>query len=198
MVDTSAVPRFAAPLSPLPGITSRLLTIADAALLQRFLDDNPAYFIAVHGAAPKPGEALNELTSAPPVSYRYSDINLIGFLNRAGALVAYANLVTDLFATGVWLIGTFYVATEHHGRGVAPALFNAIENWAAQNGADWLRLGVVIGNTRAQRFWTRVGFTIVGVRAGVVMGARTNALQVIVKALRGGTLDDYRALVAHD
>lgn len=36
------------------------------------------------------------------------------------------------------------------------------------------------------------------VRHGIVMGQRVNAMQVMVKSLRGATLDDYRALVAQD
>ena len=180
------------------GIASRLLTSADTALLQRFMDDNPAYFIAVHGAPPHASEAREEIESVPPASYPYGENYLIGFLNDTGALIAYANVITDLFVPGVWLIGTFYVATALHGNGVAQGLFKAIENWAAQRGADWLRLGVVIGNRRAERFWAQVGFADVAVREGVVMGARVNALRVMVKPLRGGVLTDYRALVRQD
>lgn len=194
----STTPKLRAPPSPLAGINSRLLGAPDAPLLQRFMAENPAYFVAVHGALPTSSEALDELNSLPPATYSYGEKVLIGFQTEKGTLIAFANIVTDLFAPGVWLIATFYVATERHGSGDAKAYYLAIEQWAASHGAQWLRLGVVIGNTRAEKFWARAGFMDVIVRHGIAMGQRVNAMQVMVKSLRSATLDDYRALVAQD
>ena len=59
-------------------------------------------------------------------------------------------------------------------------------------------LGVVEGNSRAQRFWERRGFVDVRKRNGVEMGARSNTIRVVAKPLDGGTLQEYLALVARD
>ena len=186
------------PPAPVAGVTSIVLGRSDAPLLQRFFDDNPAYFLTVQGAPAGPSEALDEITSLPPASYPFNETYVIGYRAESGALIALANVVTDFLAPGVWLIGTFYVATERHGTGLAHTLYDSIERWASAHGARWLRLGVVLGNTRAERFWTRVGFQNVKIRHGVVIGKRTNALQVMVKSLAGETVDCYRELVAHD
>jgi hypothetical protein len=76
-------------------------------------------------------------------------------------------------------------------------LYRGLESWAASNGASWLRLGVVHGNVRAERFWERLGFIQTRTRA-VPMGRLTNTVRVMVKPLAGGTLEHYLSLVQRD
>jgi predicted N-acetyltransferase YhbS len=109
-----------------------------------------------------------------------------------------ANVSSDFLAPGVWLVGLFMVASSRHGTGIAAEAYAALEAWARGQGARWMRLGVVVGNTRAERFWGRVGYTEVRRRAGVAMGARVNELSVMCKPLDGGSLEQYLALVARD
>jgi GNAT superfamily N-acetyltransferase len=85
-----------------------------------------------------------------------------------------ANVVSDLLAPTVWHIGTFIVATSRHGRGDAQVIYDNLEAWARRNGAQWLRLGVVKGNLRAEHFWERQGFAQTRLRPGVSMGRLTN------------------------
>jgi len=84
------------------------------------------------------------------------------------------------------------------GSGLARSLFDRVERWAIAGGATWLRLGVVTGNARAERFWSSAGFVEVRRREGVAMGAKVNTVRVMVKPLAGGTLADYLARVARD
>lgn len=66
-------------------------------------------------------------------------------------------------------IGRFYVDHSWHGTGVAQALMNATLD-AVPSGTKILWLGVLDRNRRAVRFYTRMGFRIVGVRR-FAMGA---------------------------
>ena len=111
---------------------------------------------------------------------------------------AMANVVSDLLAPGVWHIGLFIVATSRYGTGDAQALYRGLETWAAANGANWLRRGVVQGNVRAERFWEALGFVQTRTRSGVEMGKLTNTLRVMVKPLASGTLEQYLSLVERD
>ena len=95
-------------------------------------------------------------------------------------------------------IGLFVVATELHGSGLAASIFHGIEAWAKAHGARWLRLGVVVGNQRAERFWVRQGFAQVRVREGVEMGERSNSVRVMVKPLAEQDLRYYLKLVPRD
>jgi hypothetical protein len=65
-------------------------------------------------------------------------------------------------------------------------------------GARWLRLGVVQGSARAERFWQRCGYVQVRERGPVTMGKKSNLLRVMAKPLAGGTIAEYLALVERD
>ena len=63
---------------------------------------------------------------------------------------------------GALLIDQFYVAQEHHGAGIAPALMDWALEEAHRRGASALYLTVFIDNHRARRFYERYGFEAVG------------------------------------
>jgi hypothetical protein len=61
-----------------------------------------------------------------------------------------------------------------------------------------MRLGVVKGHHRAERFWERRGYSKVRIREGLAMGRRTNDVRVMIKALYNQPTADYFALVERD
>jgi GNAT superfamily N-acetyltransferase len=186
------------PKSPLPELRVIRLGGAEVPLLQRFFDANPAYFLNVHGEPARPGEAHEEVHEPVPAHFSHGEKIVVGFQRADGELVAMATMVTDLFAAHLWHIGLFIVETTRHGNGDARRLHDSLEQWARSHGARWMRLGVVQGNTRAERFWASCGYAAVRLREGMVMGQRTNTVCAMMKPLDGGTLDEYLALVSRD
>lgn len=174
------------------------LTPADAPLLQRFFDANPEYFLATQGTIAGPDEADEELRQPIPDGWSYTKQWRLGWREPGSALAAMANVTSDLLAKGVWHIGLLILATPRHGNGDAQVIYRDLEQWARSNGAAWLRLGVVHGNARAERFWESVGFREARRRTGVQMGERSNTLRVMFKPLRRGTLHTYLKLVPRD
>lgn len=170
----------------------------DVPALQRFFEANPEYFLNVTGLAPADDEALHELHDAPPPDVTLSRTWLLGFVDGAGTLVAMASVASDFMADGVWLIGLFIVASSLHGTGASAAVYRPLESWIGGNGARWIRLAVVVGNAKPERFWPKLGYVEVCQRTGVEMGQRVNALRVMVKPLAGGEVPEYLALVARD
>ena len=152
----------------------------------------------MNGQPPAPHEAHDEIHGALPEGWPFTKKWIIGFLDERDSLIAMANVVSDLLAPTVWHVGLFMVATGLHGRGVAHLLYDALEDWIRGLGAQWMRLGVVQGNARAERFWERHGFVDVRQRAGVEMGVRVNTVRVMAKPLTVGTLSQYLARVARD
>jgi RimJ/RimL family protein N-acetyltransferase len=67
------------------------------------------------------------------------------------------------------LIG-MWVAPERRGSGLADELASAVVAWARDLGAERIVLWVVIGNTAAERFYARLGFTPTGVEAKLSAG----------------------------
>jgi GNAT superfamily N-acetyltransferase len=123
---------------------------------------------------------------------------LLAFRSADGDIVAVADVIADLFAAGIWHVGFFMAADRLHGSGVPRALYAHLEGWMRAQGARWLRLAVVRGNARAERFWTRHGYVETRLRHGVAMGARVNTVRVMMKPLEGGDLAGYLALVERD
>jgi GNAT superfamily N-acetyltransferase len=167
-------------------------------MLQRFFELNPEYFLAVNGQPPNSTAAREEVHDMPPAGWRFTRKWVVGFVTGTNSLIGMADIVSDLLEAGVWHIGLLVVATRLHGSGVAQSLYEHLESWARGSGARWLRLGVVEGNARAERFWERHGFVEVRKRGGVEMGNRISAIRVMAKPLAGGTLPEYLALVAWD
>jgi GNAT superfamily N-acetyltransferase len=185
---------------PFGNSTFRCTEIAVEAIprLQRFFEDNPEYNIAVEGRRPRPEEAREEFHSLPPPEIPFEKRWLMEISGTDGEMLAVADVISNFCARGVWHIGLFIVATRLHGRGAAHAIYEALEAWIRDNDALWVRLGVVEGNVRAERFWEGLGYVEVRRRLDVEMGERINNIRVMVKPLAGSTVSEYLDLVARD
>ncbi|WP_248732749.1 GNAT family N-acetyltransferase [Pseudomonas sp. MWU13-2517] len=170
----------------------------DEAELQRFFERAPDYFIAVNGEPATPTEAHDELQGGLPAGWTCSRMYWLGYRDVDDQLVAVVNIAADVLAVGVWHIGLLLVDKRLHGTGLAYQLHEDLEAWAVERGARWLRLTVVIGNIKAERFWPRLGYRQVRIRDGVTMGQRVNRVSIQIKALADGQVDDYLAVVARD
>jgi len=166
--------------------------------LQRFFEANPEYFHIVGGEGPGADTAREEFEDRPPAGWPYDRVWLIRFVDNAGDTIGMADVVSNLLAEGVWHIGLFIVATTLHGTGAAKVLYAGLEDWIRRNGARWLRLNVVVGNDRAERFWRSAGYVEVRQREGIEIGQRTNAVWVMTKPLANGPLAEYLQIVARD
>lgn len=175
------------------------MTEADAPWLQAFMDANPLYFVTINGRPAGPDDALLELTERPPAEMPYREVHWLAFVDEAGALQGVANVVSDLLAPAVWHTGLFIVATALHGSSAARTLYEALEAWMQRSGAQWLRLGVVLGNARAEAFWQRMGYTEVRQRLNVDTGGRLNTIRVMAKPLMSDALfENYLTMVPRD
>ena len=150
------------------------------------------------GQPAAPDEAHREIHGALPAGWPYTKKWSIGFVDDADTLIGMADVVSDLLAAGVWHIGLFIVASALQGRGMAQSLYHALEHWAAVRGARWLRLGVVEGNARAERFWERCAYVEMRKRDNFDVGKLLRTVRVMAKPLAAGTLTEYLALVPRD
>lgn len=180
------------------GLEAIELGAVEAPRLQRFFDANPDYFLAVDGEIAGPDEARDEIEGSLPAGWSFTRKWVVGLVDATGSMVAMLNVVSDLLASGVWHVGLFMVDANARGSGLAQALLGRLERWAVAGGGEWLRLGVIAGNERAERFWERAGFAEVRRREGIAMGRKVNTVRVMVKPLAGGALHDYLARVPRD
>lgn len=193
-------PPGTAPLFTTPGFEVRELRREQAPLVQALFDANPLYFRTVNDrdAGPRDGEL--EFDELPPPHLPLGARWVAG-VRRPGreVLDGVVQVTADLGAAGVWHLGLFLMATALHGSGAATEVCRGLEGWVRGQGAQWLRLGVVQGNARAERFWAAMGFTETRVREGVDTGGRVNTIRVMVKPLvEDGRLEDYLATMPRD
>ena len=171
---------------------------ADLEGLQRFFDENPAYFHVVGGEDPRPGQAREEFDDRPPADWPWDGKWMIRFADADGATIAVADIVSNLLARGVWHVGLFIAATRLHGSGTARRLYDGLESWAGRGGARGRRPHVGGGNARAARLWEKKGYVEVRRRAGIEIGRRVNTMRVMVKPLAGEGVPAYLAQVPRD
>jgi len=166
--------------------------------LQQFFEANPVYFEAVNGEGPGPEEGQLEFDDLPPPDMAFGRRWVLAMTYADGQWIAMAHVLSDFLAPGVWHIGLFIVTTHLHGTGAAQGLYDAMEQWMRNQGAQWVRLGAVDGWRKAENFWRKMGYTQVRTREAVAMGQRVNNLRVMVKPMRGGALSDYLQQVKRD
>lgn len=173
------------------------LDATDAPALQAFLDANPLYSEIVNDRPFRPGEALEEITDAPP--FAHGAVHALGVLARGtGEWLGFVSIVDDLFVPGVCHIGLLVVATAQHGSGLADEWVAGLENRAKASGARWMRLGVVVGNARAERFWARMGFEELRQRHGMPYEGPSTSVRVMLKRLGEASVAEYLSLVERD
>ncbi|MCP2089207.1 UNVERIFIED_ORG: ribosomal protein S18 acetylase RimI-like enzyme [Paraburkholderia sediminicola] len=170
----------------------------DIPIIQTFLENNPEYFLSAEGCSPTDSQAKEEFESELPEAWAFTSKYAIGFVDASEEVTGFATIVSDLFTGGVWHIGLLIVSTDKHGQGVARDLYEGLEHWLKASGAKWLRLGVIAGNTRAERFWERNGYLETRRRYGVVMRDAIQTVRVMVKPLGEAGLGEYLNLVSRD
>ena len=142
-------------------------------MLQRFFEENPEYFLPCPARGRMRTRRGRSSRSARRPDWPWDGKWTIRFVDADGAIAGAGRRRVEPPAPGVWHVGLFIVATRLHGSGRASDAFDALEGWIRDGGAQWLRLNVAVGNTRAERFWERTGFAEVRRREGVRTAGRT-------------------------
>lgn len=177
-------------------------------LVQALFDANPAYSRLINGRDPLPDEAITEFDELPPPELGFARRWFCGVFEARGRLVGVLIVLSDLGAPGVWHLALLFLAEDWQQRGAGRELHQALVDWAARHGADWMRLGVVCGNARAERFWAACGYQRARLRRGVDTGGRRNDVWTMVRPLGeqadldeddpAATMARYLALVPRD
>lgn len=166
------------------GLEARELAREELPALQAFFDANPRYFVTVTGAPAPADAAVTTFEARPPPHLAFTRHPCLGLFGADGAgLQGVVFVACDFCLPGVWHLSLFMVDERHHGRGVAAAVHASFEAWARAGGAHAVRLSVVLGNERAERFWQRLGYVELRRRERVDTGGRLNTVRVMLKPL---------------
>ena len=166
--------------------------------LQRFIEANPQYWRVVMECEPPATAAREMFDDRPPADWAWERQWLVALREARGDMISIVQVTEGLLAPRVWHVGLFVTAARLHGTGGSEKAYAALERWMQASGARWVRLGVVVGNVRAERFWEKVGFSEVKRRYGIEVEGRERDLRVMVKVLGDASLRDYLELVERD
>lgn len=181
-----------------PSLQVRELARGEVPALQALFDANPSFFQRINGRPARPDEAQCEFDEAPPAHLSYAQRWVGGVHLPDGPLVGVIHLLSDFCTPGAWHIALFWLVDRLHGQGLAAPLHQALQDHVQRQGALWLRLSVIVGNTPAERFWQRQGYQEVRRRLGLDTGGRLNDARVMVKPLAGLDLNTYLQRVPRD
>lgn len=173
------------------------LTIDDVGLVQAFYRQNPEYWIIVANKTSSEQMALEDFFAPGNPTVRRGKKWRIGFFDGNNILVGISYIFSDFLAEHVWHIEFFIVASALHGTGASSEIYDELESWILHQNGSWLRLGVVVGHTKAQRFWEKAGYMALGKWEGGVAGVGLT-IQLMLKPLKNIPLMEYFRCVPND
>ena len=144
-------------------LETRPLTASDIPALQAVMVDTPGYFNAIGAHQPDDrgqAEAQAVLEDLPPG--KSPDDKVVLGLWLDGALVGCADMVIGYPRPEVAFVGLLLVAEALQGCGLGTVAFGELARRAQERGCERMRLGVALGHTQAEHFWTRRGFSATG------------------------------------
>ena len=146
-----------------PGDAAAAALVAGATFLEAFAGVLEAADIVAHVAAKSNADAFARWIDDP------GSVVMLAEAASGGAPVGYSvltapdDLPVELYSDDIEL-KRIYVLAPFHGGGVGPALMARALADAAALGRGRVLLGVYGGNVRAQRFYAKQGFAVVGER----------------------------------
>jgi GNAT superfamily N-acetyltransferase len=154
--------------------------------------DNPDYWNSIAGASPTPAMVAKDLEAG-----EVGRFPKLGFFDAHQQLIGVCYLNRDFLAAHVWHIEFFLVSSDLRGTGASTEILQELECWIQSQGGQWLRLGSVTTDKRANRFWNKQGFTDLGHWQGRIL-QQSVTLQLKFKSLTGGTLENYLQALPND
>ena len=115
------------------------------------------YFMLQDGEPATLADAI-ELFRDVPEEKNAVDQTVMGWRGQNG-LMALVAILRDYPSDGVWYLGFMIVDAIARGQGIGRSIYDTIEQWAADRGAQGIRLAVLEVNAAAERFWRSLGYS---------------------------------------
>jgi len=181
-----------------PRLAVHELAAGEVPALQALLEACSDFYVLVGGLPPAPDEAAEMLAERPPEHLSWTRHWCAGAFEPDGTLAGVLLVVADLGTPGCWHTALFLLHPRQRGTGAAAELHAALEAWALAQGARWLRLGVVVGNERAERFWRRCGYEALRTRPVEAADGSTRTTTAMLKCLGDAGVAEYLERVPRD
>ena len=137
---------------------AKLLSKEDIPAVQKFFNDNPDFFIASTGQAPKENEAEILFNKIPEGKTTEDKFWLAIFDNDNNNIVAFVDLIQNYKIENQWTIGLYIVSKNYRGQGIATKLLNDLENLLLSLRVNSLEISIKEQNVCELSFWKKMNF----------------------------------------
>ncbi len=162
----------------------RVLSRAQAPVLQALYDACADYFVHAQGEAAPADAALAEFDDRPDGVPAEAKL-VVGSLQPDGTCAAMIEGLRDYPLAGVWYLGLMLVRPALRSQGLGAALVRQFEDIACAAGAGEIRLCVFDTRPRSRAFWERNGYRVCRAVPVTRFGAKRHARTELHKMLDG-------------
>jgi ribosomal protein S18 acetylase RimI-like enzyme len=141
-----------------PSASSTALQAGDHERLATFCQRCTDFFQLVEGR-PGGAEPASTILGPLPAHVASGKKHVFGF-DRAGDMVAIAEILEGFPGANDWYVGLLLVAPDARGRGLGAELWGQLRDWIERQQGRVVRLIVQKQNPGAYAFWSRAGFTV--------------------------------------
>lgn len=134
----------------------QILSINDLNSIKKLCESCSDYYIMSGGVLPTE-EEINEIFTDLPPNKKQQDKHLFGVF-KSNILVGIVDVVRDFPINDEWIIGLLLLKPNERGKGLGEKIHEVLIQWAKPLGAKSFRVGVIIENINAIRFWDRLGY----------------------------------------
>ena len=162
----------------------RHLDPRDRNTLAALFASEPNYAELVRDGTLAPSEADSIFTELPP-GKTVSDKLLFGVVDRDG-LIAVLDVIRSYQNADSWFLGLVFVAPAARGKGLGTELLQALNDYAAEAGANALQLAVTVANPNARKLYMRLGFRVIREHERTEQYGRVTRLEFMELSLKPG------------
>ncbi len=160
----------------------RRLLFEDIGAIQGLFAKCLDYMLLVDGHAADPDAVAEEFQSLPP-GKSYGDKFVFGIANQQHELVGLLDTIRRYPDEATWWIDTLLLVPEIRSQGLGQMVVQSFAEYVRASGGRAIMLGVVEENTRAYRFWSRLGFELVRQTEPQQFGNKTQTVSIMRQTL---------------
>jgi RimJ/RimL family protein N-acetyltransferase len=154
------------------------LLLEDMGEIQELWEKCLDYMLLVDGHAADPNVVAKEFQSVPPGN-SLDDKFVFGIVNQQNDLVGLLEALRWYPDKNTWWIGLLLFVPEVRSQGIGQQVLEGFAEYVWASGCQAIMLGVVEENTRAYRFWSRMGFEFVRKTEPQQFGNKTQRVYIM-------------------
>jgi RimJ/RimL family protein N-acetyltransferase len=106
---------------------------------------------------PTPGTAAEDIFTELPPEKTLEDKYVIGIFNKDNKLIGVIEGVVN-FPLGSWFMGLMIIDPLYRNARLGENIFTKFKDWVQNSNLKEIRLGVIIENEKAIKFWKKLSF----------------------------------------